>query len=238
MKLKNWVLWLCVAALLATEVFLFQAKSQRDKALVLLRESQQQAMQLRSDLDQLRTSSVNTLSAENSRLRAENQGLTQKLTQLQSTSSQLRGQNQKLTQQLEAAHTAVQQQQQQLQQLELQNQQAAAQPDATSEPSAATVNQLNACINNLRQIDAAKQQWALGKRQNRRRPFPPPRICCRISRTTCFPYVLPAALTPSMPSACRRPVPFPVTSCRSDARFFDFHSWLSPFTRLNSAFHD
>ena len=161
MKLKNWVLWLCVAALLATEVFLFQAKSQRDTALVHLRESQQQAVQLRSDLDQLKTSSVNTLSAENSRLRAENQGLTQKLTQLQSTSSQLRGQNQKLTQQLEAAHTAVQQQQQQLQQLELQNQQAAAQPDATSEPSAATVNQLNACINNLRQIDAAKQQWAL-----------------------------------------------------------------------------
>ena len=54
MKLKNWVLWLCVAALLATEVFLFQAKSQRDAALVQARESQQKVAQLQADLDQLK----------------------------------------------------------------------------------------------------------------------------------------------------------------------------------------
>jgi predicted RNase H-like nuclease (RuvC/YqgF family) len=161
MKLKNWVLWLCVAGLLVTEVLLFRANRQKDAALVQSRESQQKVEQLQSDLDQLKTSSVNTLSAENSRLRAENQGLSQKLAQLQSASSELRGQNQKLTRQLDAAHTAVQQQQQQLQQIEQQNQQAAAQPEAPAEPSAATVNQLNACINNLRQIDAAKQEWAL-----------------------------------------------------------------------------
>ncbi len=160
MKLKVWVLWLCLAALLATEVFLFVAKSQKDAALVQLRESQQRVEQLQSDLEKLKNSSVNTLSAENSKLRAENQGLAQKLAQAQTAGSQLRGQNQKLTQQLEAAHSAVQQQQQQLQQMQMENQQASSTPGATTESSSA-VNELNACINNLRIIDAAKQQWAL-----------------------------------------------------------------------------
>ena len=162
MKLKNWVLWLCVVALLATEVFLFVAKSQKDAAMVQLHESEQKVVQLQSDLDQLKNSSVAMLNTENARLRAENQGLSQKLAQAQSTNSQMRGQNQKLTQQLEAAHSAVQQQQQQLQQIqqtEVQPANPAAEP--ATEPLGAAVNQLNACINNLRQIDAAKQEWAL-----------------------------------------------------------------------------
>ena len=55
----------------------------------------------------------------------------------------------------------TQQQQQQLQQIQTENQQANPAPDPSAEPPASAVNQLNACINNLRQIDAAKQQWAL-----------------------------------------------------------------------------
>jgi len=161
MKLKNWVLWLCVAALLATEVFLFLAKSQKNTAIVQLHESQQKVAQLQSDLDQLKNSSVATLSTENARLRAENQGLTQKFPQLQAENNRLREQSQKLAQQLEAAHSAVQQQQQQLQQMQPDNQQANPAPEPSAEPPAPAVNQLNACLNNLRQIDAAKQQWAL-----------------------------------------------------------------------------
>ena len=41
------------------------------------------------------------------------------------------------------------------------NQQANAAPEPAAEQSLSAVAQLNACINNLRQIDAAKQQWAL-----------------------------------------------------------------------------
>jgi len=93
MKLKNWVLWCCVAALLATEVFLFLANRQKDAALVQLHESQQKVAQLQSDLDQLKSSSVATLSTENARLRAENQGLTQKFAQLQNEINQSRQQN-------------------------------------------------------------------------------------------------------------------------------------------------
>ena len=161
MKLKDWMLWLCVAGLLVTEVVLISANRQKDRIQVALRESQQQVVQLQSDLDQLKNSSVTTLSAENARLRAENQGLSQKFAQWQNTSSQLRGQNQKLTQQLEAAHSAVQQQQQQLQQIQAQSQEANPPPESSTESASPAVNQLNACINNLREVDAAKQQWAL-----------------------------------------------------------------------------
>ena len=170
MKLKDWVLWLCVAGLfLVTEVLLFSANQRKDAAVVQLRESQQKVAQLQSDLDRLKSSSVATLSAENARLRAENQGLTQKFAQLQNESSRLRGVNQQLTQQLQTAHIAVQQQQQQLQQMEVENQEAQpANPasESAAESPASAGNPINACINNLREIDAAKQQWALENDKN------------------------------------------------------------------------
>jgi septal ring factor EnvC (AmiA/AmiB activator) len=165
MKLKIWIC-LCVVLLLASEVFLFVAKSQKDAALVQLREARTEADQLRSQLDQLKNSSVATLSAENARLRAENQGLTQKFAPLKNENAQLQQQVQKLTKQLDSAHVAVQQQQEQLQQMQVENQQAASPPPELSSdqslPSPPVVTQqMNLCINNLRQIDAAKQQWAL-----------------------------------------------------------------------------
>lgn len=159
MKLKNWVLWLCVAALLATEVFLFLAKSQKNTAIVQLHESQQKVAQLQSDLDQLKNSSVVTLGAENARLRAENQNLSQKFSQLQNENNRLRGVNQQLTQQLQTSRDAAQQEQ--LQQIQTENQQANTAPEPSAEQLLSAVTQLNMCINHLRQIDAAKQQWAL-----------------------------------------------------------------------------
>jgi chromosome segregation ATPase len=161
MKLKNWVLWLCVVVLLAGEFFLFSANRQKDAALVHLREAKQEAGQLRAQLDQLKNSSVATLSAENARLRAENQSLTQKFSQLQNENNRLRGVNQQLTQQLQTSHDAAQQQQEQLQQIQTENQQANIAPEPSAEQLLSAVTQLNTCINNLRQIDAAKQQWAL-----------------------------------------------------------------------------
>jgi DNA anti-recombination protein RmuC len=161
MILKRWVLWLCIAALLAGAFFLFKANLQRDAALVQLREVKQEAGQLRAQLDQLKNSSVATLSAENARLRAENQKLTQKFSQLQNENNQLRSTHQQLTKQLEAEHADTQQQQEQLQ---TENQQAVAptQPmEQPSQPVSSEIAQRNVCINNLRQIDAAKQQWAL-----------------------------------------------------------------------------
>ena len=156
MTLKRWVLWLCIAALLAGEFFLFSANRQKDAALVQLHEARQEAVQLRAQLDQLKNSSVATLSAENARLRAENQNLTQKFSRLQTENNQLRKGNQQLTQQLQTTSDAAQQQTQMPE-----DQPAVAAPEPAPDQSAAMAAQLNTCINNLRQIDAAKQQWAL-----------------------------------------------------------------------------
>lgn len=163
MKLKSWVVWVFVVAFLVTEVFLFSANRQKDATRVALREARQQVDQLQAQLDQLKSSNMATLNADSARLRAENQNLSQKFAQLQSENGQLRQQNQKLNQQLSAASNTLQQQQAQLQEMQLESQQAQQQSETMSgsgqSPSAAA--QQNACINNLRQIDAAKQQWAL-----------------------------------------------------------------------------
>ena len=156
MKLKNGIVWLCVVVILAGEIFLFSANRQKETAQAALREAKHEVEQLRSQLDQLKNSSVATLSAENARLRKENQELSQKNSQLQKENSQWHGTNQQLAQQLETVRATVQQQQDQLQQSEADKQQAVVAAQQTQ-----TANERNACINNLRQIDAAKQQWAL-----------------------------------------------------------------------------
>jgi len=163
MKVKDWVLWLCVVALLVTELFLFSANRQKDAARVQLRETKTELDQLHSQLDQLKNSSVVTLSADNSRLRAENQGLTQKFARLQEESRKLQQQVQKLNQQLETAHSTAQQQQQQLQQMQEENQQTdqGNTTGTSADSNSPTSTQATACINNLREIELAKQQWAL-----------------------------------------------------------------------------
>jgi DNA repair exonuclease SbcCD ATPase subunit len=154
MKLKNWVVWLLVVAFLASEVFLFSALQQREAALVSFQTETQRADELQTQLDSLKNSNAGSQVAEIARLRADNQDLPR----LRNQVTQLQEVNQKLVQQLKATSAFAQQQQAQLQQLAADNQQARAivqQPDAESER--------NACINNLRQIDAAKQMWALEK---------------------------------------------------------------------------
>jgi len=155
MKMKSWVLWLLVVAFLASEVFLFSANRQKDEALTSLNAAKQQAEQLQTQLDQLKASSADLQNAEVSRLRAENQDLPR----LRNQVTQLQAANDQLSQQLKNTITAAQQQQEQLQQVQTENQQAraAAQADADAQ----VIAERNHCINNLRQIDAAKNQWAL-----------------------------------------------------------------------------
>ncbi|MGB7747995.1 MAG: hypothetical protein WBN75_11980 [Verrucomicrobiia bacterium] len=155
MTMKRWVLWLCIAALLAGEFFLFSANRQKDAALVQLHEARLVAVQLRAQLDQLKNSSVATLNAENARLRAANQNLTQKFSRLQTENNQLRKGNQQLTQQMQTTSDTAQQQTQP------EDQPAVAAPEPAPDQSAAMAAQLETCLNNLRLIEAAKQQWAL-----------------------------------------------------------------------------
>ena len=147
MHLKNWFLGLCLIVLLAGEFFLFLANRQKEAALEQARAAKQDAQQARADLEQLQIADA----TEFSRLKAENQDLPR----LRSQVAQLQATNKELSRQLDITLTAAQQQEGQLQQLQAENQQvfAAAASEAESER--------NACINNLRQIYIAKQQWAL-----------------------------------------------------------------------------
>jgi small-conductance mechanosensitive channel len=155
MKMKSWVLWLLVVAFLASEVFLFSANRQKDAALEQAHAARQEADQARADLEQLRTANVLAQDAEVSKLRADNQDLPR----LRNQVTQLQAANQKLSQQLSVTLTAAQQQQDQLQQIQAENQQA--REAAQQAYAEAELEKRNECINNLRQIDAAKQQWAL-----------------------------------------------------------------------------
>lgn len=152
MKIKIWVIWVVVVVFLASEAFLFSANRQKQAALVQLGESRQQAEELQAQVEQLKNANAGSEAAEISRLRADNQDLPRlrnQVTQLQTANKKLTQQLSAVNQQLNSTLTTAQQQEAQLQQIAVANQQA--QVDA----------ERNACINNLRQIDAAKQQWAL-----------------------------------------------------------------------------
>ena len=164
MHLKKWFLGLCLILLVIGELLLFSANRQKDAALVQMREAKQQAAQLQTELDQSKSADAGTQNAENNRLRAENQSLSHKLSLLQAENDQLRSTNHQLIQWLGELHATSQQQSEQLQQLQTENQRAADAAQAQQQlVEQAEVAQRNACINNLRQIDAAKQEWALEK---------------------------------------------------------------------------
>jgi len=156
MKQKNGMLWLLVAALLASDVFLLTTLRQKEAAQVSLQAEKLRADDLQAQLDSVKNSNAGSQDAEIARLRADNQDLPR----LRNQVTQLQAANQKFTQQLKATTDFAQQQQAQLQEIAVENQQArAAQQQAAADAQA--IAERNICINQLRQIDAAKQQWAL-----------------------------------------------------------------------------
>jgi hypothetical protein len=161
MTLKRWVLWLCIVALVISELLLFSANQQKNAALADARDARQQMQELQAELNQNKNSGVEAQNAEIARLRSEHQDLLR----LRNEVRQLTETNLQLAQQLKAVRVVAQQQQDQLQ--EWQADAAAAQQDqraaavAAQQQAQSEAAQRNACINNLRQIDAAKQQWAL-----------------------------------------------------------------------------
>jgi len=162
MKMKSWIAWLLAAVFLVSEVLLFSANRQRNLLQNSLADAMQQATNLQTQIDQLKSSTAAQQNTELVKLRADNQDLPRlrnQVTQLQTASQKLQADNQKLTQQLKSMVSAAQEAQAQAQQLAVENRQARATVQAASDVVAA--NARNACINNLRQIDAAKNQWAL-----------------------------------------------------------------------------
>lgn len=126
-----------IVALIVSEVLLFSANQQKHFATTQLNQARHETERARADLEQLKSNDA----AAQSALRAENQNLSRK-------NLQLLNDNKQLAQQLGTARETAESQQQHLEQLQNENEQIAA-------------NNQIACLNNLRQIDAAKQQWAL-----------------------------------------------------------------------------
>ena len=158
MNLKRWFLWLCLAVLVSGEVMLFRANQQRDAALVERDKAQHEATQARKNLEQFQASAAAAQGAEGDRLRRENQNLTRTLTQLKDETNRLQQANRQLTQQLAAVGETAQQQQERLQQWEAASRQARA---AVQQSQSQAAIERDACIANLKMIDAAKLQWAL-----------------------------------------------------------------------------
>lgn len=157
MNLKRWFAWLCLALTLVAEIFLFAALHQKEAAETSAREAQIQVSRMRKDLDELKNSNAGLQAAEILRLRKQNEILTNRLVQAQAMIDKLEGEVEQTVKQLATARTALQLQQDHLQQLQTENR--------IVTDAGITLIQRNACINNLRLIDGAKQQWALEKNQ-------------------------------------------------------------------------
>lgn len=172
-NLKRWFSWLCLALMVVAEILLFQAVREKDTALVDLRSAQVEMRQMQKDLDELKNSSTGLQAAEISRLRKQTELLTAKASALQKNVEQLQIARQEADQHLATARKALQMQQDHLQQLSAENQQArsAAQMQQSQQTDMLEASQRNACINHLRQIDAAKNQWALENNKSAGNPI-------------------------------------------------------------------
>ena len=151
MNAKRWFAWACLALMLVAEIFLYRASQERDKAEADLRDAQQQLQAAQKELATLKSSSAGEQAATIASLRKQNELLTAKASALQKNVDQLQLESQQTAQHLTTARDALALQQAHLDQLQAEQQHAVMLANAV------------ACINNLRQIDAAKQLWAADK---------------------------------------------------------------------------
>jgi len=188
--------WLFVAVLLAGVAGLYVVNRKQAAELVQLREDSQQLQQLRAAAEDSKKAQAQTENEELNRLRKENEDLLRlrnEVRQLRDEKLQLGKQVQTAQTQIQSAQVQAQNAQAQAAALRESAAQAAAQagiarssnvqagqpvtPEQQAafaaryglQPSGAPVtdqDKANVCINNLRQIDGAKQQWALENKKS------------------------------------------------------------------------
>jgi DNA repair exonuclease SbcCD ATPase subunit len=157
--MKSAIPWICVVALLCGAGFLYSSNRSKDAELIQLRQQSDELSRLRAENEEL--SKLKGAAQELERLQKDNADLPR----LRSEVQQLRERTKDLANQLQLAQTknaqAQQQQQQQMSQLASENQALHEQAQKTQQANAVQGNRQAAiCANNLRQIEAAKQQWA------------------------------------------------------------------------------
>ena len=151
-----------MAALLVGVGLLYSSNQKKDAELA----------QVHTELEQVRAAPVETNQAPSSvasdeltRLRAENQDVLR----LRNEVRKLREENQQLNRQAQTAQAQVQTAQAQAEATRSSAAQALAQAQQL-ETTTRIQQQTAACINNLRQIDGAKQQWALEQKKTAQSP--------------------------------------------------------------------
>ena len=156
MKLK-FLPWVLVVASLVCLGVVYNSNQQQVAELAQARQANQELEQLHaSQTDTNQSANPNGAKDELTRLREENKDLLR----LRNEVRQLRDENKQLKGQAQTAQAQVQTVQAQAEALRASAAQASAQAQQ-AEASARMQNQINICINNLRQIDGAIQQWAL-----------------------------------------------------------------------------
>jgi hypothetical protein len=162
MNPKRWILWTCIVLLLAGEGLLFTTNQHKRAVQSQLLDAQQQLAILHQEMDQFRMSSAIVQSNELARLRRENTNIFLKLNAALETVKALSGTNAQLASDLDATRELASQQQDLMQLQQQTDESSSTNLDETS-AIPLVVAQRNECINNLRLIDAAKQQWAIDK---------------------------------------------------------------------------
>lgn len=171
--MKTLLPWLCVVGLIIGLGWVYSASQKKDAELAALREDSQQLQKMRAEMEETKGTRTTAESEELARLRKGNEDLLR----LRNEVGQLRKENQQLSGQVQTAQAQVQGAQAQAQALRANAAQAPApgQLDPAAQaafaarygltPQTPEQQQANVCINNLRLIDGAKQQWALEKQK-------------------------------------------------------------------------
>ena len=172
MNLKSLLPWVVVLGLLIGLGWLYAMSQKQEVELTMLREDSQQLQKLRGEIEEASTTRAKAESEELTRLRKDSE----ELRRLRNEVNQLRTEKQQLAAQVQKAQAQAQGAQAQVEALRtipgqpaLPGQPAVAAPTATVRPGPTPSNpeqaQAAACVNNLRLIDGAKQQWALEKQK-------------------------------------------------------------------------
>ncbi len=158
MNLKRWFVAACLALTLVAEFFLFQARHARDSVKAELLSAQVALHQAQGELDDLRNSNAGRQASEISRLRTLNEIITNQLVEVRTSLTELKSEYEQTADHLVTARRALKLQQDHIKELEVQK--------STIVVAGVAVIQQNRCNDYLRQIDLAKQEWALDKNKS------------------------------------------------------------------------
>jgi hypothetical protein len=153
--------WLCVVGLAIGLVWVYSAGQKKDAELAALREDSQQLQKLRAELEETKGAHTQASSDELDRLRRDNEDLLR----LRNQVGQMRKENQQLNSQVQSAQAQAQGAQAQVQALRAPAAPIPA-PNQSGVPAQSPEQQqAAACINNLRLIEGAKQQWSIDRQK-------------------------------------------------------------------------